>query len=181
MSKRSSFHKKWKSVYFFEIHNFEDERSLVDIDQLPNVSSQFFFIRWTQLFLFIGPEFDHCCHWFTPWLTDSLTHSCLANLINVTLACEDSNSKLVEVVLLLKLMMGNMPTTVWCRFGRLTLVIKLSFCPDFEMGFQGLLRFWSWCSGKILELCRRCNQRSGLKKQWLHATWKLSTFTRMLD
>ena len=30
-------------------------------------------------------------------LTDSLTH-CLVNLIDVTLACEDANSKLVEVV-----------------------------------------------------------------------------------
>ena len=28
-------------------------------------------------------------------LTDSLTHSCLVNLIDVTLACEDANSKLV--------------------------------------------------------------------------------------
>ena len=27
-----------------------------------------------------------------------LTHSCLVNLIDVTLACEDANSKLVEVV-----------------------------------------------------------------------------------
>ena len=31
-------------------------------------------------------------------LTDSLTHSRLVNLIDVTLACEDDNSKLVEVV-----------------------------------------------------------------------------------
>ena len=31
-------------------------------------------------------------------LPNSLTHSCLVNLINVTLACEDGNSKLVEVV-----------------------------------------------------------------------------------
>ena len=31
-------------------------------------------------------------------LTDSLTHCCLVNLIDVTLACEDANSKLVEVV-----------------------------------------------------------------------------------
>ena len=31
-------------------------------------------------------------------LTDSLTHSCLVNLIDVTLACEDANSKLVDVV-----------------------------------------------------------------------------------
>ena len=32
------------------------------------------------------------------WLTDWLTHSCLVNLIDVTLACEDAYSKLVEVV-----------------------------------------------------------------------------------
>ena len=31
-------------------------------------------------------------------LTNSLTHSCLVNLIDVTLACEDTNSKLVEIV-----------------------------------------------------------------------------------
>ena len=31
-------------------------------------------------------------------LTDSLTESCLVNLIDVTLACEDANSKLVDVV-----------------------------------------------------------------------------------
>ena len=34
----------------------------------------------------------------TPSLTPSLTHSRLVNLIDVTLACEDANSKLVEVV-----------------------------------------------------------------------------------
>ena len=32
------------------------------------------------------------------WLTDSLTHSCLVNLIYLTLACEDDHLKLVEVV-----------------------------------------------------------------------------------
>ena len=31
-------------------------------------------------------------------VTNSLTHSCLVNLIDVTLAREDANSKLVEVV-----------------------------------------------------------------------------------
>ena len=31
-------------------------------------------------------------------VTNSLTDSCLVNLIDVTLACEDANSKLVEVV-----------------------------------------------------------------------------------
>ena len=34
----------------------------------------------------------------TDSLTDSLTHSCLVNLIDVTLVCEDAYSKLVEVV-----------------------------------------------------------------------------------
>ena len=32
------------------------------------------------------------------WLTDSLTDSCLVNFIDVTLACEDDNSKVVVVV-----------------------------------------------------------------------------------
>ena len=31
-------------------------------------------------------------------VSNSLTDSCLVNLINVSLACEDGNSKLVEVV-----------------------------------------------------------------------------------
>ena len=47
------------------------------------------------IFIFIGPESDH---WECLSLTDSLNDSCLVNLINVSLACEDDNSKLVEVV-----------------------------------------------------------------------------------
>ena len=47
----------------------------------------------------IGPESDHWeCLSLTDSLTHSLTHSCLVNLIDVILACEDGNSKLVEVV-----------------------------------------------------------------------------------
>ena len=45
--------------------------------------------------IFIGPESDH---WECLSLTDSLTHCRLVNLIDVILACEDGNSKLVEVV-----------------------------------------------------------------------------------
>ena len=55
-------------------------------------------------------------------LTDSLTDSCLVNFIDVTLACKDGNSKLVEVVtvvkrllrllLLLMLMLRNVLTIV---------------------------------------------------------------------
>ena len=44
---------------------------------------------------FTGPESDHC---LPLSLTDSLTDSCLVNLIDVTLACEDANSILVDVV-----------------------------------------------------------------------------------
>ena len=47
------------------------------------------------LAIFIGSESDH---WECLSVTDSLTHSCLVNLIDVTLACEDGNSKLVKVV-----------------------------------------------------------------------------------
>ena len=80
-------------VFFLKFIIFEDERSLVDIDQLPNISFRFF-IKWAQLF-FIGPESNHC---LPKSLTHWLTNSCLVNLIDVTLACEDANSKLVEVV-----------------------------------------------------------------------------------
>ena len=31
-------------------------------------------------------------------VSNSLTHSCLVNLIDVTLACEDTNSKLIDIV-----------------------------------------------------------------------------------
>ena len=47
------------------------------------------------MYFFIGPESDH---WECLSVTNSLTDSCLVNLIDVTLACEDANSKLVEVV-----------------------------------------------------------------------------------
>ena len=52
-----------------------------------------------QYLLFIGPESDHWqCLSVTDWLTHSLTHCRLVNFIDVSLACEDGNSKLVEVV-----------------------------------------------------------------------------------
>ena len=31
-------------------------------------------------------------------VTDSLTHSCLVDLVDVTMACEDANSKLIKMV-----------------------------------------------------------------------------------
>ena len=53
-------------------------------------------------------------------LPNSLTPSCLVNLIDVTLACEDANSKLVDVVTvadMLMLMMRIVLATVCWRFG----------------------------------------------------------------
>ena len=53
----------------------------------------------TRSSIFIGPESDHWeCLSVTDSLTNSLTHSRLVNLFDVTLACEDANSKLVEVI-----------------------------------------------------------------------------------
>ena len=57
-------------------------------------------------------------------LTNSLTHSCLENLIDVTLACEDAYSKLVEVVTVADVSgedcVGNSLLQIWkLRFGHI--------------------------------------------------------------
>ena len=49
----------------------------------------------TNLAVFNRPESDHCLPLSQ---THSLTNCCLVNLIDVSLACEDANSKLVDVV-----------------------------------------------------------------------------------
>ena len=53
-------------------------------------------------------------------LTHSLTHCCLVNLIDVTLACEDDNSKLVDVVTVaVEDRVGNNLLQIWMlRFGQ---------------------------------------------------------------
>ena len=66
--------------------------------------------------IFIGPESYH-------WQC-SLTHSCLVNLIDVTLACEDAISKLVEAVTI----------------------------ADVDFRHKVWSGFWSWSSGEILKL-----------------------------
>ena len=53
-----------------------------------------------KIFQFLSdpsPIIGNACHSLTHSLTNSLTHSCLVNWIDLTLACEDANSKLVEV------------------------------------------------------------------------------------
>ena len=92
---------------------------------------------------FIGPESDHwLCLSVTHSLTDWLTHCRLVNLIDVTLACEDGNSKLVEVVTVANVddedRVGNNLLQIW----------KLRF------GHKAKLLFRLWAQGlvKILKL-----------------------------
>ena len=63
----------------------------------PRVISvgHFVIITVGALVVIIGPESDH---WECLSVTHSLTNCCLGHLIDVTLRCEDANSKLVEVV-----------------------------------------------------------------------------------
>ena len=79
--------------------------------------------------LFIGPESDH---WLCLSLTHSLTNSCLVNLTDVTLACEDGNSKLVEVVIVANFddedRVGNSLLQIWeLRFGHKAKLLFIYF------------------------------------------------------
>ena len=70
-------------------------------------------------FPFIGPESNH---WLCLSVTHSLTDSCLVSLIDVILACENANSKLVEVVTVADVddegRVGNSLLQIWkLRFG----------------------------------------------------------------
>ena len=100
--------------------------------------------------IIIGPESDHWqCLSLTHWLTDSR----LVNLIDVTLACEDGNSKLVEVVTVVevddeKRVDNSLVQILKVNFGH---NVKFLF-GLWGQGFKVCSRFWSWCSGKILKL-----------------------------
>ena len=82
------------------------------------------------MFVFLSdpsPINGYACH----SLTDSLPNCCLVNLIDVTLACEDGNSKLVEVVTVANVddedRVGNSLLQIWeLRFGHKA---KLLFRP----------------------------------------------------
>ena len=62
-------------------------------------------------------------------LTNSLTNSCLVNLIDVTLACEDTNSKLVEVVTVADEKCFDYS---WLQIWKLKFGHEAIFCSDFE-------------------------------------------------
>ena len=61
---------------------------------------------------------------------------------------------LLRLLPLLMLMLRIILATVWYKFGRWRLVLKLNFCSDFE--HKGWSRFWSWSLYSILPLmfCR---------------------------
>ena len=77
-------------------------------------------------------------------LTHSLTNSRLVNLIDVTLACEDANSKLVEVITVADVSdedrVGNSLMQIWkLRFGHKVKVFQTlitRFGQDFEVEIQ---------------------------------------------
>ena len=108
-----------------------------------------------------SPIIGNACQWLTP----SLTNSCLVNLIDLPWHVKMTTQNLLRLLVLLMLMMRNVLATAWCRFGRWGLVIKLSFCPDFEhkaskfgqdfeVDFQ--VRFRSWSLVIILLLMLVC-------------------------
>ena len=108
----------------------------------------------------------------TDWLTDWLTDSCLVNLIDVTLACEDANSKLVNVVTVLDEdhVGNNLLQISTLRFSQeakllfrlwaqgLIKILKLNFRQDLKQEFGQYfaadvwLRLQSWILVKILKL-----------------------------
>ena len=83
-------------------------------------------------------------------MTNSLSHYCLVNLIDVTLACEDGKSKLVEVVTVVDIddekPVDNSLVQIWkvkfghkvfvqtlsTRFEGLVKILKLMFRQDFK-------------------------------------------------
>ena len=72
----------------FELRGGENTRMIKE-----NVEKSLQFLERKNLLNYLSdpsPIIGFACH--------SLTHCCLVNLIDVTLACEDGNSKLVEVV-----------------------------------------------------------------------------------
>ena len=86
----------------------------------------------------------------THWLTNWLTNCRLVNLIDVTLACEDTNSKLIEVVNVADVDDENRVGNSLLQIGSWGLVIKLNFCSDFEH------KVWSrfsccWCLVEVRE------------------------------
>ena len=97
-------------------------------------------------------------HWLTNWLTNWLLFSKL-DWCDVWLV-KMPTQNLLRLLLLLMLMMRNVLTTVVCRFGSWSLVMKLNFVQtlstrfgqEFEVEVQA--KFWNWSLVSILLLSR---------------------------
>ena len=103
---------------------------------------EYLFFSWifVPLFVFIGPESDHCLPLsLTDWLTNSLLFSKLDWCNPGVWRCQ-LKTLLMRIVL----------ATICWRFRSWGLVKKLNFCSDFEHKVWS--RFWSWSSGMILKL-----------------------------
>ena len=97
-----------------------------------------------------GPISRYPCQWLTNWLTDSLTP-----VRQTWLAFEYANSKFVDVVSLLMLILRTVLKTVQWRFKSLVRYqivwfIKLIFFSDYEHKVWS--GFWSWSLVNILKL-----------------------------
>ena len=70
-------------------------------------------------------------------VSDSLTDSCLVNLVDVTLRCEDANSKLVEVVTVADVdsedHVGNSLLQIWSLDWSLFSNLPLMFYRGYEV------------------------------------------------
>ena len=88
------------------------------LESIPFIISLFYRTRVRSLVMLV----THSLHW--------LTHSCLVNLIDVTLACEDANSNLLRLLLLLML---------WSWI--LVEILKLGFGQDLNLSWVEILMF----------------------------------------
>ena len=79
------------------MHDFDKKVSETNLIHLENFHNQFKSFSRCSTIIFVLKLHKHFYHWQCLSVTHSLTHSCVVNLIDVTLACEDAYSKLVEV------------------------------------------------------------------------------------
>ena len=61
-----------------------------------------------------------------------MTNSCSVDLTDVTLACEDTNSELFEVVTVAEVIAEKCVDNSLVQIWKLSLVTKVNFCSDFE-------------------------------------------------
>ena len=106
------------------------------------------------------------------------------NLIDVTLACEDDHWNLLRLLLLLMLMMRNVLTTVWCRFGSWSLVklqlqnLAWTLKQEMESDNDHATMRKSFL---LVSLVGKCGwEKLIYHKNWLICKWIVKTFLSFL-